>query len=500
MEVEGFRSHFTFVFFSFAISFLLFSLIVRLLKSRPCGWCNCAVCESYVASSWSSEFDNLCDWYTHLLKQSPTRTIHVHVLGNVITAEPANVEHMLKTRFDNYPKGKPFSAILGDFLGRGIFNVDGELWQFQRKLAFAELAGGSVRAFTSHIVDAEIRRRLLPLLNSAATADEDVILDLQDVFRRFAFDNICKISFGVDPGCLHLSLPMSEFAAAFDKASMLSAWRATATVPAVWQIKRFLNVGSERELREAIGLVNRLAEEVIRQRRKLGFASSHDLLSHFMGSVDDDRLLRDIVVSFLLAGRDTVASALTCFFKLLSQNPAVASAIRDEIRRVGGEKPKEMHYLHAAIYESMRLFPPVQFDSKFCLADDVLPDGTPVVKGTRVTYHAYAMGRMEELWGEDAAEFRPERWLQNGAFVPVSPFKYPVFHAGLRICVGKEMALMEMKAVITAVVSSFDIDVVDGRRSPKFAPGLTASLGGGLPVRVRRRNDVSYFGLHAFVN
>jgi cytochrome P450 len=56
------------------------------------------------------------------------------VLGNIITANPENVKHLLKTRFDNYPKGKPFSLILVDLLGRGIFNVDGNSWRFQRKI------------------------------------------------------------------------------------------------------------------------------------------------------------------------------------------------------------------------------------------------------------------------------------------------------------------------------------------------------------------------------
>ncbi|KAH7864647.1 hypothetical protein Vadar_032135 [Vaccinium darrowii] len=75
-----------------------------------------------------------------------------------------------------------------------------------------------------------------------------------------------------------------------------------------------------------------------------------------------------------------------------------------------------MHYLQAAINESMRLYLPVQFDSKFCQEDDTLPDGTFVKKGTRVTYHPYAMGRMERIWGPDCLEFKPERWLENGVF------------------------------------------------------------------------------------
>ncbi|RWW20619.1 hypothetical protein GW17_00015268 [Ensete ventricosum] len=493
MEVEALRFHFSLLFFSFSTSFVIFAVLVELLRIRP-WWCNCAVCQAYVTSSWTADFDNLCDWYTHLLRTSPTRTVTVHVLGCTVTANPDNVEHMLKTRFDNYPKGKPFATILGDLLGCGIFNVDGDLWRFQRKMASTELGSAAVRAFASRTVAAEVGGRLLPLLDVACECGR--VLDLQDVFQRFAFDNICKISFGLDPGCLELSVSMSEFAAAFDKATRLSARRATHTIPLIWKAKRLFNWGLERELREAIGLVDLLAKEVIRQRRKLGFASDQDLLSRFMGCVDNDKYLRDIVVSFMLAGRDTVASALTSFFMLLSRHPAACTAIRDEVELIvensqalpSCDQLRKMHYLHAAICESMRLYPPVQFDSKFCLDDDVLPDGTFVRKGTRMTYHVYAMGRMEELWGRDWAEFRPERWLcHTGAFTPESPFKYPVFQGGLRVCLGKEMALMEMKSVIASVIREFDVDVIGGNRPPKFAPGLTAIFSGGLAVRVRRR-------------
>ncbi|PKA62382.1 Cytochrome P450 94A1 [Apostasia shenzhenica] len=484
------RDWFSFLFLSFSAIFFLFSLLLLLLRSRPC--CTCELCRAYLNSTWADDFDNLSDWYTHLLRRSPSATIHIHVLDNTITANPDNVEYMLKTNFDNFPKGRPFSSILGDLLGRGIFNADGDLWRFQRKLASLELGSLSVRSFAHDIVSGEICHRLLPLLSSVTE------VDLQDIFRRFTFDSICKISFGLDPGCLELSLPMSQFAAAFDRATMLSAQRAAAPVPALWKAKRMLTFGSERELRRAIRMVDELAGEVIRQRRKLGFASHHDLLSRFMSSVDDDRYLRDIVVSFLLAGRDTVASGLTTFFLLLSRYPEAVTAIRAEIDGAASgdasdcSKLRELHYVHAAIYESMRLYPPVQFDSKFCLDDDVLADGTFVRKNTRVTYHPYAMGRMERIWGSDCLEFRPERWLSGGVFTPANPFKYPVFQGGLRVCLGKEMAVMEMKAVIVAILADFDIEVIGGGgERPRFAPGLTASLAGGLPVRVRRRKEVS---------
>jgi cytochrome P450 len=479
---------FLFLFSSSLVFSLLLLYLVRLNKP----WCNCEICHAYLTSSWTNEFDNLCDWYAHLLKNSPGRTIHIHVLRNTITANPDNVEYMLKTRFENYPKGKSFSVILGDFLGRGIFNVDGDLWRFQRKMASLELNRYSLRSYALEIVNDEIKTRLLPLLSKTK---KDEVLDLQDLFRRFSFDCICRFSFGLDPRCLELSLPMSEFAVSFDLASKLSAERAMTVSPLVWKIKRMLNLGSEKKLRKAISMINILAREVIRQKRKMGFSTHKDLLSRFMSFVSDEIYLRDIIISFLLAGRDTVASALTSFFWLLANHPDVESALRQEADRVVGENReltsfeqlRELHYFQAAVYESMRLYPPIQFDSKFCREDDVLPDGTFVRRGTRVTYHPYAMGRVEEIWGSDCLEFKPERWLKDGVFFPENPFKYPVFQAGLRVCLGKDMALVELKTVAFSLLRRFHIDLAKPSRTPRFSPGLTASFRGGLPVLVRER-------------
>lgn len=297
-----------FFFNYFTISFTLFSLFLYITKILFKPSCKCDICKSYLSKSWSSDFENLSDWYAHLLRRSPNGTIHIHVLNNTITANPENVEHMLRTKFENYPKGRPFSAILGDLLGKGIFNVDGHSWRFQRKIASLELGSVSIRSHAFEIVSSEIQNRLIPLLSSIRN---DVVLDLQDLFRRFSFDTICRFSFGLDPGCLKLSLPVSDFAAAFDLASRLSAKRAMAVSPLIWKMKRLLNLGDEKKLKEAIKSIDYLATELINHRREAGFSTQKDLLSRFMGTITDDRYLRDIVVSFLLAGRDTVAAALT---------------------------------------------------------------------------------------------------------------------------------------------------------------------------------------------
>ncbi|GMG98461.1 hypothetical protein Nepgr_000301 [Nepenthes gracilis] len=494
MELLSFLSStfFNLLIISASLLYLLTSYFLR-FKLKP--WCKCETCQSFLSANWTSKFDNLPDWISHLLRFSPTQTIHIHILNNTITANPENVEHILKTNFENYPKGSPFAAILGDLLGRGIFVADGETWRFQRKIASMELGSVSIRAYAYEILASEIRTRLIPLLSNSA--ESGVIVDLQDVFRRFSFDNICQFSFGIDPGYLQLSLPMSEFTDAFDVASKLSAERALTAAPWVWKLKRLLNWGSERKLKEAIGKINFLAEDIIEKRKKMGFSMRKDLLSRFMSStIDDDKYLRDIVISFLLAGRDTVASALTVVFYLLSKNPGIKSKIREESDRIFGdcgddqvfprfEQLKELHYLHAALYECLRLFPPIQIDSKYAKEDDILPDGTLVKMGTKVSYHPYAMGRMERIWGPDCLRFKPERWLRDGVFQPENPYKYPVFQAGVRACLGKEIALVIMKTVVISLIRKFDFLLAEPNRQLIFVPGLTATLRGGLPVLVK---------------
>jgi jasmonoyl-L-amino acid 12-hydroxylase len=451
----------------------------------------------------------LLDWYTELLASSPTQTIVVDRLGSrrtVVTANPANVEHILKSNFGNYPKGKPFTDVLGDLLGTGIFNVDGEMWYAQRKLVSHEFSARALRELEAAVLEDEARERLVPALERAA-GDGDAVVDVQDLLRQFAFDVICRVSLGVDPGCLDPeALPSApRLAAAFDAAAGIIARRGAAPVAAVWKAKRALNLGTERRLRDEIAVIHQAVTGLIHSRRKelallqpvngcppAGRRS--DLLSRMMGCGYPDEAIRDMVISFIMAGRDTTSSALTWFFWLLTRHRDVEREVVEEItassssHAAGGQG--KMRVLHAALCETMRLYPPVAWDSKHAAARDVLPDGTRVRRGDRVTYFQYGMGRMESIWGADAAEFSLQRWLSDEASVGgVSPFKYPVFQGGPRTCLGKEMAFVQMKFVASSVLRRFELVPVDEGRVPAFVPLMTAHMAGGLNVTVRTRKD-----------
>ncbi|CAL5191595.1 unnamed protein product [Lathyrus oleraceus] len=455
----------------------------------------------------------LLNWYTDLLARSPTNTILVRRLGTrrtIITANQHNVEYVLKTNFKNFPKGKPFTEILGDFLGKGIFNVDGDLWIKQRKLASHEFSLRSMNNFIVHTLEEEVNEKLLPLMDSLCI--ENKVVDFQELLGRFSFNVICKFTFGSyddddnNRCCLDPSFPISPLARAFDVAAEISARRGAAPLFLVWRVKKWLRVGSEKRLREAVNEVQtRVMEMISKRKRKMNVIgeklviNGQDLLSRLISSGHDEEVIRDMVISLIMAGRDTTSSALTWFFWLLSSYSEIEQRILKEILDYDCdydyESLKNMNYLKACLCESMRLYPPVAWDSKHATCDDILPDGTMVKSGDRVTYFPYGMGRMENLWGKDWFEFRPDRWFVEPVepgkkevviLKEVCPFKYPIFQGGPRVCLGKEMAFVEMKYVVASIVRRFKIKIVSSEK-PMFVPLLTAHMAGGLKVFVSKR-------------
>lgn len=443
-------------------------------------------------------------WTSDIVTSSPNLTFTLHrPLGHrlVLTANPSTVQHILKSNFHIYEKGDVFRRTLSDFLGQGIFNTDGSNWKFQRQVSSHEFNTKSLRKFVETVVDTELADRLVPILASAAASK--TVLDLQDILQRFAFDNICKIAFGYDPAYLLPSLPEAKFAVAFEDATRISSERLNSPVPLIWKIKRALNVGSERKLKEAVDQVREFAKQIIKEKKaeleEKSSIDSVDLLSRFLSSGhSDEDFVTDIVISFILAGRDTTSAALTWFFWLVFGNPNVEKKIVEEIKEKS-ESPvydevKDMVYTHASLCETMRLYPPVPTDAKEATEDDILPDGTVVRKATRVTYHPYAMGRVEEVWGSDWADFKPERWLERDGlsgkwnFVGKDSYTYPVFQAGPRICLGKEMAFLQMKRVVAGVLRRFKVvPAIEEGVEPVFMAYLTSKMKGGFPVRIFER-------------
>jgi fatty acid omega-hydroxylase len=424
-----------------------------------------------------------------------------------VTSDPKNLEHVLKARFDNYPKGPTWQAVFHDLLGNGIFNSDGETWLMQRKTAALEFTTRTLRHAMSRWVSRSIHLRLFPILSEAEETKAPV--DLQDLLLRLTFDNICGLAFGKDPETLSADLPENEFASAFDRATEATLQRFI--LPEfIWKFKKWLGLGMESTLSQSVEHVDKYLSAVIKAR-KLELESAgcehDDLLSRFMKKgTYSDTFLQQVALNFILAGRDTSSVALSWFFWLVSTHPTIEKRILSELCSVlcttrgedkslwltsplAFEELDQLVYLKAALSETLRLYPSVPEDSKHVLCDDVLPDGTFVPAGSSVTYSIYSVGRMKSVWGEDCLEFRPERWLsQDGRkFEPQDAFRFVAFNAGPRICLGKDLAYLQMKSIAAGVLLRHRLVVAPGHRIEQKM-SLTLFMKYGLFMNVYPRN------------
>lgn len=432
-----------------------------------------------------------------------------------VTCDPRNLEHMLKTRFDNYPKGPTWQSVFHDLLGQGIFNSDGDTWLFQRKTAALEFTTRTLRQAMGRWVNQGIKLRFCPILESAQAKSEPI--DLQDLVLRLTFDNICGLAFGKDTRTCAPGLPENGFATAFDRATEASLQRFI--MPEfLWKLKKWLGLGLEVSLSRSLGEIDGYLAKVISTRKQelmtqqeSGAQGHDDLLSRFMMKKKEaysDTFLQHVALNFILAGRDTSSVALSWFFWLITMHPAVEDKIVREICSVlietrgtennaasWTEEPlnfdeiDRLVYLKAALSETLRLYPSVPEDSKHVENDDVLPDGTFVPAGSSVSYSIYAAGRMKSTWGEDCLEFIPERWISpiDGKFINHDQYRFVAFNAGPRICLGKDLAYLQMKTIAAAVLLRHRLTVVPGHKVEQKM-SLTLFMKNGLLVNLHKRD------------
>ncbi|KAK4436344.1 cytochrome [Sesamum alatum] len=305
---------------------------------------------------------------------------------------------------------------LKDLFGDGIFAVDGKKWRHQRKLASYEFSAKVLRDFSSSVFRS----------NAAKLA-------LKDLLMKSAMDTMFNVGFGVELDTLSGSDETSNrFIKAFDDSNVIVYWR---YVDVFWKVKRFLNIGLERNLKDNIKVIDNFVYRLIhhkreRMRNEEG-TIKEDILSRFLIESEKDKenmtdkYLREIIRNFLIAGKDTSANTLAWFFYMLCKHPRIQEKVAIEVKLAAEVKDQisvdkfvvkltkaaldRMQYLHATLTETLRLYPPVPLDGKCSNEGDILPDGHKIKKGDGITYMPYAMGRMAYIWGDDAEVFRPEK-------------------------------------------------------------------------------------------
>ena len=291
-------------------------------------------------------------------------------------------------------------------------------------------------------------------------------VDLQPLFFRFTLDTTSVFLFGESTYSLRANQSAEDikFAREFDIAQDY-----------VVQRYRYLDlywlIGGRR-FRDACASVHTFIENII-DRRQASRDKNPDSQGRyvFIDAIAEDsrdrKALGDQLVNILLAGRDTTACLLSWIFYLLPRHPEVMARLRDEIRSVAGDNEdikrediKKMTYLANVLKETLRLYPSVPVNTRTVHRTTVLPTGggphgsSPVLvrQGDNVAYCVYAMHRRKDLFGEDAAEFRPNRWEED---LPLyhdevnAKWGYLPFNGGPRVCLGRKLSL---KNLVTAAV------------------------------------------------
>ncbi|KVI05165.1 alkane hydroxylase MAH1-like [Cynara cardunculus var. scolymus] len=438
--------------------------------------------------------------------------------NKLCTTNPLDIHHVLSKNFTNYPRGQKFRNVF-DILGDGFSNTDGDLWEFHHKTILSLLKSPCFQTLLEETIWNKVERGLLPVLDSFSK--QGLEMDLQEIFQRFAFDTICKLLFDDDPKSMSLEFPYIPCEKALSEMEEAILHRYIMP-PSFWKLQQLLKIGNGKKLNDAWKTLDQfiykclavkqkefsklLNNKLQEEKFKLSTALLREYKDKSGTSGDANKFLRDTLLNLMVAGRDTTSSTLSWFFYLLAKNPIVEDKIREELhtqlemememdmagnlKDLYGVELCKLVYLHGALSEALRLFPPIPFQHKTPLKPDILPSGHQVDESTIVILSYYGMGRMKSIWGEDCMEFKPERWVSTSGRIKHEPsYKFPAFNAGPRTCLGKQMSFTQMKIVAATIIYRYHVHLVEGHLVLP-SESIVLQMKNGLKVRLTKRREV----------
>ncbi|KAL1899821.1 hypothetical protein Sste5346_002687 [Sporothrix stenoceras] len=470
-------------------------------------------------------------WFVKCQQQFGYETFQVAVPTlppGVVINDPKNLEYIFKNEGTLISKGNFVKGMLWDLFGYGIVNADGDVWRTQRKAGLSFLSTANIRVLTDVALPKYLADTISHLREQAEVDDKTKAtkeIDLQAVFHELTSRIMGRMAYNME---MHAD---DEFSKAFDYASGVTTERFQNPL---WFITEAIS--GSAELLKSLAIVKafgrRIVSTAVADRKKQHLVMhgiipgpsslstptpfsndsladskinevSGSLINSLLDAILDEEVVTDAALNYLSAGRDTVAQGLTWTFYTLMKHPEVVEKIRKEVQNVSptgnGNKnlkyhsltPVAMPYTMAVFYEGLRLFPPIPFEIK--QVDPVgltLPDGTQLERGSLIIWCSWALNRSRLTWGDDADEFRPERFLEpNGKrLVSRTAWEYPVFHGGPRTCLGKKMAESMAVQIMAAVAYFFDFELVDPTKERVTKTSLTLPMEGGLPCYVRARD------------
>lgn len=380
-----------------------------------------------------------------------------------VVHDPQAIRHVLVRNHRNYTKGRGLDRVR-ILLGNGIMVSEGAFWQRQRRMIQPAFRNAVLQRFSGLIRD----ENLALAAQWRAAASTGTPVDVADGASQMTLSIVLKSIFGPDLDVLAGS-GTNPFTLLAEEPERNLAFAA-----------RF------RALTKVVG-------KIVAQRRQQG-RDEPDFLGMLMAATgrDDgqpmpDKVLIDEVMTLIVAGHETTASALAWIWYLVSTHPEVAAGLRAEVdglsdAAIDSDSALELGYATQIVREALRLYPPGWLLSRRAVGDDLV-GGYPVAAGSHMFVCPWIVHRHPDYWDEPEV-FKPERFAREN--VPAHRFAYIPFAAGPRHCVGETLAMMEMLMHVALMARRFEFEYA-GDAPPRLESHINLRPRDGVSVRLTRR-------------
>ena len=369
------------------------------------------------------------------------------VMGRItVVSEPSLIRQVLIDNADAYRKDDLQRRVLAPGLGNGLLSAEGDEWRLQRRTLAPIFSARTVRSFEAPMNAAGAR--LAKRLRRRDGMRVDVALEMTratlDVLERTIFTQ----GLPGDPDALGRAI--TRFLEAVGPIDPLDVFGLPDFIPRIGRLRA----------RPAGRFFAEVVDELITRRRALmeKGEAPQDLLTLLLAAQDpetgnglSDLAVRANIVTFIAAGHETTANALTWALYCLSQDEAAQERVEAEIDGAGeGDLAVEaLPFTRAVVEEGMRLFPPVPFLSRQATREDRFGK-IKVPRGSLVLIAPWVLHRHHLLWDEPDA-FMPERFLPENRD-SIARFTYLPFGAGQRVCIGQSFSVQEATILLAHVL------------------------------------------------
>lgn len=390
----------------------------------------------------------------------------------LVVSDLAAAGMLLRERPALFSRRHALERIFGELGFNGVFSADGDNWRRQRRIVITALNSAHLHEFYESM--RETTERLLRRWQRAAARRAPV--DLCAELMRYTVDITTQLAFGIDFNTLETDGPVIQ--QHLDKVFPMLNYRLGLPFP-YW---RHFKLPKDRELDRAVAAVHgqiseviaacrtRLAAEPARLEAPTNFLEAMIAAKETEGLPFSDEDIIANVFTLLLAGEDTTANTLAWAVKHFIDHPALFARARAEANEVLGEArlppdhatAERLPFIEAFANETMRLKPvaPLQImETKEAVevAGVRLPARTGIVLLHR---------RIATDGGHFARplDFDPDRWLERRELSAHNPKAFMPFGGGPRFCPGRNLALLEIRVVLSMLVRNFDVELANGGR------------------------------------